>query len=211
MKIKKLDVKIITLPIFFLAIIVLTGFESLAFCASATGQELNSSPAKLSGRMKSIIKTHSEKLQKWVVDPVIIAGVNNQNQKNMPLDDIKKIDKEWLSGTNNDFALSLQTNSVGQFLQKKMQSNNMTAQLYVEAILCDRQGAVVGEYPKTTDYWQGDEDKFIKSYNGGDGHRFIGPLAFDDSTQTYSVQISIPVKDHKKTIGVLIVGLKNIK
>jgi len=76
--------------------------------------------------------------------------------------------------------------------------------------LCDKRGAVVGESPKTSDYWQGDEEKFVECYNRGDGNVFIGDLEFDDSTQSYTVQISIPVKDDGKTIGVLIVGIRNM-
>ena len=40
---------------------------------------------------------------------------------------------------------------------------------------------------------------------------FIGPRSCDESTETYSVQVSVPVMDGEATIGVLIVGLKNIQ
>lgn len=43
----------------------------------------------------------------------------------------------------------------------------------------------------------------------GDGKVFIGQLDFDESTQAYSVQISVPVKDNEKTIGVLVLGIRN--
>ncbi|OGR11485.1 MAG: hypothetical protein A2097_04355 [Desulfobacula sp. GWF2_41_7] len=161
--------------------------------------------------MDSIIRLHSEKIQKWVTAPEIVNSVKQQNELNMPLAEIKEIDQKWISGINNDFALSLQENTAGCFLKDKLLANRIASDLYVESFLCDQNGAVVGEYPKTTDYWQGDEDKFIKSYNDGAGRLFIGPLIFDDSTRTYSVQISIPVKDGERTIGVLIVGLRNIK
>ena len=83
--------------------------------------------------------------------------------------------------------------------------------LYAEAFLCDNKGALVGVYPKTTDYWQGDEDKFIQSYNDGKGSIFFSPLKFDESTNTYSIQISVPVYNWNDTIGVLVVALKNIE
>ncbi|OGR27624.1 MAG: hypothetical protein A2277_13215 [Desulfobacterales bacterium RIFOXYA12_FULL_46_15] len=174
-----------------------------------SGQE--SPSAQTSKRMDSIIRLHSEKIQKWVTAPEIVNSVKQQNELNMPLAEIKEIDQKWISGINNDFALSLQENTAGCFLKDKLLANRIASDLYVESFLCDQNGAVVGEYPKTTDYWQGDEDKFIKSYNDGAGRLFIGPLIFDDSTRTYSVQISIPVKDGERTIGVLIVGLRNIK
>ncbi len=111
-------------------------------------------------------------------------------------------------GINKKYAMQLQSNLSGSFLKNKL---IQSSSLYVEAFLCGNQGEVVGEYPKTTDYWQGDEQKFIDSYNNGSGKTFIGPLQYDESTRTYSVQISVPVIDNGKTIGVLIVGLRNVK
>ena len=48
---------------------------------------------------------------------------------------------------------------------------------------------------KTSDYWQGDEAKFKKSFNGGAGAVFVDDVSFDKSSQTYSVQVSVPVKE----------------
>ena len=159
-------------------------------------------------RMTSIINTHIRLINKWAQNPVLINSVIKQNQKNVSLEEIMKIDKQWLAGEINNFAISLQKNKAGKLLYDQISQNS---RLYVEAFLCDEKGAVVAEYPETTDYWQGDEEKFLKSYNSGKGQIYVGPLSFDDSTKTNSVQISIPVFDKKKTIGVLIVGLKNIK
>ena len=60
---------------------------------------------------------------------------------------------------------------------------------------------------KTSDYWQGDEAKFKKSYNGGEGAVFIDDVEFDDSTQAYLVQISVPVKDGGNVIGAITFGI----
>lgn len=162
---------------------------------------------ELSERMQSILFNHSEKLREWAHDPLLVNALKEQNAKPTSLDEIKKIDEEWITGTKADFAKSLQQNAVGKYLQNKIGASP----LYVEAFLCDKQGAVVGEYPGSTDYWQGDEDKFIKSFNGGNGKLFIGPIALDKSTDTISVQMSVPVKEANETIGVLVVGLRNIK
>jgi len=57
--------------------------------------------------------------------------------------------------------------------------------------LCHGQfGRQCGHDDKTTDYWQGDEAKFIRSYNNGKGEVFVDDVKFDDSTQAYLVQVS---------------------
>ena len=162
---------------------------------------------RISPRMQSVISTHTLRVKAWAASPLLIEAVMDQNRKNMSLEEIKRIDSDWLAGKADDLATALANNLVGRFLDEKINNNKF---LYTEAFLCDNQGAVVGEYPKTSDYWQGDEDKFIQSYNNGKGRDYIGPLKFDESTQTYSVQVSVPVLHGGKTIGVLVVGLNNI-
>ncbi|MDQ6978767.1 MAG: hypothetical protein Q9M09_01170 [Mariprofundaceae bacterium] len=161
----------------------------------------------ISKRMVSIIKAHEINLQKWVKDERIIQAVKAHNKQNLSLAYIKELDQAWINGEAQELVMAVQQNDTALYLKKRVENNK---RLYVEAFLCDEQGAVVAEYPKTSDYWQGDEDKFIESFNNGHGKNRIGALKFDESTKTYSVQISIPVIDEGKTIGVLIVGLKNI-
>lgn len=43
---------------------------------------------------------------------------------------------------------------------------------YAEIFVMDNQGANVAMSDKTSDYWQGDEDKFVRSFAGGEGKVF---------------------------------------
>lgn len=188
-----------------------------AVCIYLLGMPLTSyvSPAeaevvdlnRISPRMQSVVATHTLRVKAWAASPLLIEAVTDQNRKNIRLEEIKRIDSDWLAGKADNLATALINNPVGQFLNEKINKNKF---LYTEAFLCDNQGAVVGEYPKTSDYWQGDEDKFIQSFNDGMGRDYIGALKFDESTQAYSVQVSVPVLYEGKTIGVLVVGLSNI-
>tara|TARA_B100002003_G_C13996995_1_gene481464 strand:+ start:65 stop:682 length:618 start_codon:yes stop_codon:yes gene_type:complete len=205
METKRKNIQVGIMKALFLTVCIFFG----CFTHTLVAQSLSwKGDRQISMRMTSIINTHIRLINKWAQNPVLINSVIKQNQKNVPLDEIIKIDKQWLAGEINNFAISLQKNRAGKLLYDHISQNS---RLYVEAFLCDEKGAVVAEYPKTTDYWQGDEEKFLKSYNSGKGQIDVGPLSFDDSTKTNSVQISIPVFDKKKTIDVLIVGLKNIK
>ncbi len=205
METKRKNIKVATMKMLFLTVCIFFGCFNHALFAQSLSWK---GDRQISMRMTSIINTHIRLINKWAQNPVLINSVIKQNQKNVSLEEIMKIDKQWLAGEINSFAISLQKNKAGKLLYDQISQNS---RLYVEAFLCDEKGAVVAEYPETTDYWQGDEEKFLKSYNSGKGQIYVGPLLFDDSTKTNSVQISIPVFDKKKTIGVLIVGLKNIK
>lgn len=179
------------------SVTILTAF----FCLAAVTDEMGP-------KMKKLVDSRVRIVERVAVDPVIIKAVREQNQADVSLDEIKQIDEQWLAGDKEEFAMGLQENAAGKLLRKRVRSNNM---VYTEAFLCDKRGAVVGEYPKTSDYWQGDEEKFTACFNSGDGKVFIGKLEDDVSSQSYSVQISVPVKDEGKTIGVLVMGIRNIK
>ena len=97
----------------------------------------------------------------------------------------------------------MQQNSAGKFLKRQVERSTS----FNEAFLTDNQGANVAAFPATSDYWQGDEEKWTASFHNGNGILFIGPLETDQSTQTLAVQVSAPVFDRGRTIGVLVVGV----
>ena len=76
-----------------------------------------------------------------------------------------------------------------------------------EAFVTDRHGANVAMTNKTSDYWQGDEDKFTKAIAGSRNSYHLDPVGFDESIQAYAVQIALPVYDEGRAIGVLVATL----
>ncbi len=141
------------------------------------------------------------------LNPMIIDAVNRQNKDKIPLSQIKKYDDRWKSSKRlNAFKLSLQNSDAGLYLKSIVEKNpNIN-----EAFLTDNQGANVASYPATSDYWQGDEEKWLASFNNGQGKVFIGPVKVDESTKIAAVQISAPVIDYlnnRKTIGVIVIGV----
>ena len=69
------------------------------------------------------------------------------------------------------------------------------------------QGALVCATQRTTDYWQGDEAKWTRTFNGGNGTLFIDRPKLDESAKVRLAQISLPVVENGKTIGVITVGV----
>ena len=57
----------------------------------------------------------------------------------------------------------------------------------------DMKGLNVGQSDVTSDYWQGDEAKWQKTYGVGPSAVLIDEVEFDDSSQTYQSQVSIAV------------------
>ena len=153
---------------------------------------------------ENVLKVKIRTVQHMTFNPVIINAVRQQNAQNLSLSIIQQRDDEWKATDNlTPFKRSLQHSKAGKLLKRHVTINDS----FNEAFLTDNQGANVAAYPATSDYWQGDEEKWIESFNSGDGKIFIGPIEEDESTQTAAVQISAPILDQGKTIGVLVVGI----
>jgi hypothetical protein len=138
-------------------------------------------------------------------NPSIIRAVEQQNSQKIALAEIKQRDESWKNAGDEMIPLIRETtqNSVAQYFQRRVENNASIDEVF----LTDNQGANVAAFPATSDYWQGDEEKFTLSYNNGEGEVFIGPLEFDDSTQRTLVQISAPILSNNETIGVLVLGV----
>jgi hypothetical protein len=153
---------------------------------------------------QGIIDLANSTLAKFGGDSTIVAAVKAENAKGKTLAQIQELDKKWMATPGIvDYMKSLMENECGKYLRKIQAS----APYYAEIFVMDNLGANVAMSDKTSDYWQGDEAKFIKSYNGGKGAVFIDEVKFDDSTQNYLVQVSVPVKDGDKIIGAITFGI----
>ncbi len=161
------------------------------------------SPAYAEKAPDSVKKIIPE-IQKMAANPVIVDAVKAQNAKNISLDDIKKRDAAWRKVTGvDDFMNALLSNPAAAEMLKFEKSKPY----YIELFLMDNQGANVAMTNKTSDYWQGDEAKWQKSFNGGKGGTHLGDVEFDESAQAYLVQVSVSVMDGGQAIGAVTVGV----
>ena len=86
---------------------------------------------------------------------------------------------------------------------------------FPEIFVVDTYGLNVGQTNKTTDFYQADEDWWVRSYNEGVGLAFHGPIEFDESAQKVAIALYVPIIDPatSRAIGVVkaIVGIAFIK
>lgn len=134
----------------------------------------------------------------------VLDAVKKQNADRLTPEDIKKLDERWTAATGiADFMRPYMENACAKALRKVASETRGV----VEAFVMDKRGALVCTVSKTSDYWQGDEAKWQKSFNEGKGAVFIDKPLFDDSSQTYSFQASLPVMEGSQAIGAITVGL----
>lgn len=153
---------------------------------------------------KKIVDLANSTLAQMGSDPVIVDAVKEENAKNKTMDQVKKMDTTWKKTAGiADYMKVMMDSPCGQHLRKIQESQPYYAEIFV----MDNLGGNVAMTDKTSDYWQGDEAKFKKSYNNGAGSVFVDEVEFDDSSQAYLVQVSVPVKDGGKVIGAITFGI----
>ncbi|MFZ6032099.1 MAG: PDC sensor domain-containing protein [Melioribacter sp.] len=151
------------------------------------------------------VKTLAEReLTKYANSSVVVSTVEAQNNKNLSLAKIKQIDDEWQNTSGlNDIMKSILNNECSAYLKDLVKKHPYLVEIFVT----DNKGANVAMSNKTSDYWQGDEDKFTKCFNDGRGKIHYGKLSFDESVQTYVIQVSVPVVKGGTAIGTVTFGV----
>lgn len=174
---------------------------AIATPVTVSGEPTTSSPES----NVELLNVKLRSISSFALNPTLVKATEEQNAQNLSIETVKKRDEEWKTDKAlTPFKYGLQSSAAGRFLKTHVETNPA----FNEAFLTDKQGANVAAYPPTSDYWQGDEEKWTASFNGGDGALFIGPLEKDESTNTEAVQVSAPVLDFEgSTIGVLVVGV----
>lgn len=147
----------------------------------------------------------------WLSDPIVIEAIKRQNAEhaNLSQRDIDRLDKNWRKEKkSNDRPMinSVLKNELSKFLKKIAVNSN---ELYSEIFIMDNKGLNVGQSDVTSDYWQGDEAKWQKTYLAGTNALHIAKIKYDESTRHFQIQASIPIIDPttKTNIGAVTLGL----
>ena len=150
-------------------------------------------------------------VKQWIANDTVINAIKAQNAKHAGLSqaDIDNMDKDWRAQTDASSKPMIDAvlgNAVSSFLRQQKES---TGGLVTEVFVMDNRGLNVGQSDVTSDYWQGDEAKWQKTYSAGPGAIFIDEVEMDESTQTFQSQLSMSIVDPAsgEVIGAITVGI----
>ena len=128
---------------------------------------------------------------------VLVDAIKAQNGTTASYDQAKidALDKQWraeVDAADKPLINATLGTDASKYLADAMAK---TEGLITEIFATDAKGLNVAQATMTSDYWQGDEDKFTKSFGAGADAIEIGDVEQDESTQTYQSQVSITVTD----------------
>lgn len=147
-----------------------------------------------------------------VTDIAIITAVKEQNARNKTVTQtfIDAVDNDWKtefkSAGPGKIISAITDNDVSEKLRKYKASHG---DLIREMFVMDAKGLNVGAAEPTSDYWQGDEDKWKKTFLVGPDAVFTDKVKFDESSGQSQAQISVTIKDPdtQKAIGAVTFGV----
>ncbi|KQV83574.1 hypothetical protein [Rhizobium sp. Root1220] len=146
----------------------------------------------------AVVRAYVDKLVKPMVDtPLVRRSIEDQNVK---FGNVSEMDIRVLDDTYRAEAQSGQGQMMRRLLAKPvslyLKSRQDDSQgAIVELFVTDRHGLNVGQSTVTADYWQGDEDKFLKTFAKHSNEIFIDRAERDDQTQRLETQASFVIKD----------------
>ncbi len=150
-------------------------------------------------------------IRAWVEDPIIISALKNQNAVHAHLTRaaIDALDATWRTefvGNSRPLIDTVLGNPLSKFLRDKQAASGGVV---TEIFVIDAKGLSVGESEMSSDYWQGDEPKWQKTYMTGSPALFVDAAEKDESTQTLQSQASLTVFDPQtgQRLGAITVGI----
>lgn len=148
-----------------------------------------------------LVRLHEAELSSLAKSADLRKFLKKNRRQPASLKKIIDLDNVWM--TDSDLRSSVLENSVALKFQSILDDERYGI---VELMLTDGFGALRAARPAPTDYWQGDEEKFYSAVTLS--QFYVSKAAWDESTQTNSFFISMPIESNGKFIGVLIAGLK---
>src|SRR5262245_28264012 len=157
-------------------------------------------------------KTYVNKYMSEVVKlaanaPEVIAAVQEQNAANAGLtpDQIEALDRQWRAerkANGGPLTNAKMFNPTSQFLKGFKTAANGPI---VEIFIMDNKGLNVAQTDPTSDYMQGDEDKWQKTFGAGPWMSFVDKPEEEDGKKT--VQASTTLVDNDVAIGAMTVSI----
>ena len=141
--------------------------------------------------------------ERSAADDALHAALTAKNASPETADQIQRKDREWIAGARADLRRAVTQGACADRLRALVKDDTFV----VEAFLMDARGALVCATRETSDYYQGDEPKWERTYQ--DGRRvFVDEPALDPSTGVYAVQVSVPIAEGGKRLGAVTFTLK---
>ncbi len=177
----------------------------LVFSVFPAAVPAQTSVENLSPEVHAVLDKKIELLKSELAsDPLVIETARKSSEANQYLsaEEIAGRDNAWQNTPGfNDAMKEILLNPCSKRLVEFQDQYDG----FPEIFLTDARGLNAAMTNKTTDYYQADEDWWVRTFADGQGHFYYGEIGYDESSMSESIPVYIPVIDPQtqKTIGVI--------
>ncbi len=178
----------------------------LTSASSATAEV----PDQAEAAARNLVETE---LRPMLQQPEVIAAIKNHNET-YPLapsnDEVVKLEQIWhLEATGDHGGLVEQVNASAASEILREMIDDFRGK-YTEFLVMGKHGLLVAQSAVATDYFQGDEDKYKKSFPLGPDAVYVDKLGYDQSVAAVQAQVSFTLIDPEtgEPVGAATVGIR---
>ena len=168
--------------------------------AAAFAQE---SPVDAPRRVRGLANGRLALVRKVISDAELVRAIATRNKVSESPADVKRKDDDWQRDPELPLRREIVTNECAVRLKAIVQEDPAIS----EAYLMDNRGALVCSIADLSDYWQGDEPNFQRTFGQGQ-FLFVGDPAAETGTGAWTVPISMVVLDGPTKIGAATLTLR---
>ncbi len=170
---------------------------------------VNAAEAQQSPDMAIIGPAVIKDIRAWADKPVVWLTLAERNRANASIDQAKidALDKQWRAereSTDQPLITGVLSNPLSGYLTR-IQARSVG--LYTEIFVIDAKGLNAGQGSITSDYWQGDEAKWQKTFLVAPDAVFIDKPEFDKKTGTWRAQVNMTLAQDNKAVGSITVEI----
>ncbi len=160
------------------------------------------------------MQLYHDSIKAWLYNPILIEAIKTQNaaHSNLNKKDILTLDSQWVKETaaigDRPLINTIMNKKASRFLQYRIKRSYG---FITEIIVMDNKGLNVAISDITSDYWQGDEAKWRRTFLTGAHQIYISEAYYDESSHQLQHQFSITLSENDMPIGAITIGVNTEK
>ncbi|MGD1877033.1 MAG: hypothetical protein ACFB13_05980 [Kiloniellaceae bacterium] len=150
-----------------------------------------------------------EEVRRWSSSPVVLLTLEASNERHASLDQagIDALDKQWRAEReveDQPLITAVLSSPLSNYLTR-IQSDSQG--LFAAIFVMDGTGLNAGQSAITSDFWQGDEAKWQKTFQVAPDAVFIDEIEINEDTGAEIAQLNLSIAQDGKVVGAVTVDV----
>lgn len=166
-------------------------------------------PASASAEQWLIGDDLVDEVRRWSASPVVQMTLEASNERYASLDQagVDALDRQWVAereSQDQPLITAVLASPLSNYLTR-IQADSQG--LFSAIFVMDARGLNAGQSAITSDFWQGDEAKWQKTFQAGPDAVFIDEIEINEETGAEISQLNLSISQNGKVVGAITVDV----